>query len=86
MFWEQTRMLAFYQYIGIPKKNKNPSYQRFKLQHLPFPWDSITKELSDEEIAAIENQNVMSGEEWMDRIRRMQSGPELTADNVEGKV
>ena len=64
--WEQTRLLLYYQYCGIPKKNKNPSFQRFKAEHLPFTWDKINKETIDAEY-----EQPISPNEWLDRISKM---------------
>ena len=38
--WEQTRILSYYLYINIPKKNRNPSMSQFKREHMPFDWDA----------------------------------------------
>ena len=50
--WENTRLLAYYIYSSIPKKNRNASYQQFKSEHMPFEWDkkSDVKPLDDESL------------------------------------
>jgi len=68
--WEQTRMLLYYQYCGWPKKGKNPSFQRFKLSHVPFPWDEINKQTVDD---IEEYEQSISPDQWLERISRMQT-------------
>jgi len=43
--WERTRLIAYYSYAGIPKKEKNKSITAF----LPLPSDSMrSNKISDE--------------------------------------
>jgi hypothetical protein len=67
--WEQTRMLLYYQYCSWPKKNKNPTYTRFKLEHIPFPWDMINKETVDEDEEPKEQP--ISPDQWLDIISNL---------------
>ena len=85
-------MTTYYQYIGIPKKGRNPSYQRFKTQHLPFPWDKIAniQEIDEDEMemqtmgSSIEDQPLNPGD-WMERIQKMQGGEIAKLKDLEKK-
>jgi len=67
--WEQTRMVVFYQYLTIPKKGRNPSFQKFKLDHLPFPWDRVSRHV-DEDLMVEEPQG-LTPQDWLERISKM---------------
>lgn len=62
-------MAVYYTYVGIPKKNKNPSYQKFKLEHLPFSWDTInTKEVDDD---YIDEPQGMTPDDWIEKFKQL---------------
>lgn len=68
--WEQTRMIIYYQYCSYPKKGQNPTYTRFKAQHLPFPWDRINKRELDDDILEEEPQG-LTPNDWLKRIENI---------------
>ena len=70
--WEQTRMIIYYQYCSIAKKGRNPSYQKFKLDHIPFPWDRINKK--EVELDEEPTEQPVSPAEWMERITKLKPG------------
>lgn len=74
--WEQTRMAIFYQYMSIPIKGRHANYQKFKLEHIPFPWDKVSKVEVDEEdyeMKQIELENKgLDPKGWAERIKNMQ--------------
>ena len=85
--WEQTRMQVYYQYLAFPKKGRNPSYQRFKVQHLPFPWDKVAIDIDEEfqTMGEIIDQPITPNE-WADRIKNMTAQGEAKLKDLEGRV
>lgn len=72
--WEQTRFILYYQYISFPKKGRNPSYNTFKAKHLPFPWDRVNKEETEEVVTLESLQDAgLSPKDWASKIKNLQS-------------
>jgi len=79
--WEQTRMIVYYQYCSYPKKGQNPSYHKFKAQHLPFPWDLINKNIEDEDLM-VEDAQGLTPSDWLERISKLTVDKTLEANEV----
>lgn len=47
----------------------NPSYNKFKLDHIPFPWDRIDKREVD--IDYDPDEGMLTPDEWRDRISKL---------------
>lgn len=79
--WEQTRIQIYYQFCSYPKKGRNPSFAKFKQEHLPFYWDKISSHTEEEET---EDKVVFSADDWMKRLEQIKNAPREKITNPEG--
>lgn len=81
-------MIVYYQYCSFPKKGRNPSYQKFKIQHLPFPWDKISRSEDDEITIDREKkqEEMISPNEWLERIKTMKETGKADLKELDGKI
>lgn len=68
--WNQTRILSYYIYCSYPKRGRNPSFNKFKKEHLPYSWDRIASDPDENER---DPEEVLTINQWKDRIASLQS-------------
>jgi len=62
-------MIVYYQYCSIPKKGRNPSFAKFKTEHIPFYWDKINKE--EYNIDGMNEAEGLTPQDWAERIAKL---------------
>ena len=60
----------------------NPSYNKFKADHLPFTWDVVNKHTLDN-IEGLDTEQPISPDEWLERISKLKpKGKTVSADEL----
>jgi len=72
-------MTLYYLYTSVPRKHKPPSFQRFSIEHLPFPWDTINKDNVD----GVEYEQPINPDQWRERISKLSGNKKADLKTVE---
>jgi len=69
--WDQMRLQTYYIYCSIPKGKgkRNPTYKQFCAQHIPMPWDRISK--GERQGLYEDEQPQVTPQMWADKIKEL---------------
>lgn len=75
-------MTSYYLYCSYPKKGQNPSYAKYKKEHMPFYWDVINHAEVDS-VDSMDAEQPISPDEWAQRIAGMTKATKQDPNKVQ---